>query len=1113
LNSKIGLSFMKIISAILITITLLISIPLIDSGSSLIYAKKDPSSILNKPHDYNKFVCGTRADHSLHTRAILDHEINLKRLSNLQFSPSVSADFEDGDIAVMVDDGTLLIPPGSNTFDLDGLTLLFTPDINGFYDVDTVEFTFDASFGINLNAGDDTDHEFQFKAGFSFPFFDFTWTDIWIRSNGNVTFGSTGTPNFYAATDFSLQLPMIAALFGDLDPSSGGGVFAKEEATKFTVTWNAVPEFGVNNTNTLQLVLNDDGSFQITYNSIGMAAPVTGLFVGYNSGRAGATVQEIDFSSAFPIDGGNNDKLFELFTALIVFPKIDLIALFNKFYETHDDIFDQLVVYTNFTTQSSTVAGAFHFGISTSVLGINRPPVDNTSFFGSAGRLKSYLWMNQLSFWPSDPYSRVLNTGNSVLSILGQETGHRWNSFLRFDPGTGVSNLLLGRGLVHWSTYLGFEVSSTMDGGNNWEEIAPNTFENKSFVDYFSNLDQYTIGLRAPEEVPPFFYISSASNDILAARTPGTVFPGTQATGTRVEVTIEEVIAVEGPRIPARDSAQKDYHQAFILLVQQGTVPSNFQINQLQVYMDEWRKYWNVATDGRSTMSTNLSIELDVAAVEGLVKDASTDLPIKNILAVNLETGVNQSVAAGGYYTWRTLAESVGEPDGSFTQIISAYPYIPDTSVVPVTFNSTITQNINLTKLPTGSLEGTITNSGTGTPVVEALVVIEVFSDIIGAFEIEVSTDATGKYSFADLFVPHQGVISYEGLTIYPDFPGANFKVGEITVEDGITATMDIEVEVANILLVNDDPNGEYGHNFTNVLDNIKVTYNHWIIAEKGNAPAPAANSETTYPIIIWYSGDDTGNSISAEEEDSLITFLDAGGRLFLTGQNIIENLSPSSLLLTNYLQVSHGGNSTQVLATSIRGNQVFSGNNTFSISGTGGANNQISSDILNISGTAVGALIYGTSGANVAAVTVDDGNSKIFLTGFGFEGIVSDADNFTTPKQLMFNVLTWFGVTGLVSVDDELVSSLPKEFSLKQNYPNPFNPITTIEYELAKAGELQLIVYNVLGQEIARLVDGMKSAGKHIVIWDASKYSSGIYFYRLESENFRETRKLILLK
>ncbi|MCH8289165.1 MAG: hypothetical protein IID12_08685, partial [Candidatus Marinimicrobia bacterium] len=258
----------RIFSTKLITIVILTA--LLNSGSSFIYAEEDPGNIPNQPHDYNKFICGTRADHALHLKSILSHAENVKRLSKIQLAPSVSADFDDGDVAVMVDDGTLLIPPGSNPFDLDGLTLLFTPNGSGGYDVATVEFTFDASLGTNLFAGDDTNHEFNLTGGFSFPFFNSTRTNIWVRSNGNVTFGAVGNPSFFDPADFGLELPMIAAFFGDLDPSAGGGVFAKEEVTKFTVTWNAVPEFGVSNTNTVQLVLNDDGSFQITYNGIGM---------------------------------------------------------------------------------------------------------------------------------------------------------------------------------------------------------------------------------------------------------------------------------------------------------------------------------------------------------------------------------------------------------------------------------------------------------------------------------------------------------------------------------------------------------------------------------------------------------------------------------------------------------------------------------------------------------------------------------------------------------------------------------------------------------------------------------------------------------------------------
>ncbi|MCH7886693.1 MAG: T9SS type A sorting domain-containing protein [Candidatus Marinimicrobia bacterium] len=1124
MNSPVQRTF----SSKLITIGIITLITLLYTGSSVIYAKKDPSDITNQPHDYNKFICGTRADHSLHSKAKLIHAENLKRLSDLQLAPSVSADFDEGDVAVMVDDGILIRPPAANPFDLDGLTFLFTPNVSGGYDVDTVSFSFDTTFGLNVLAGDDTNHEFILTGGFSFPYFDTTWTNIWVRSNGNVTFGDIGNPSFFDPNDFGLELPMIAAFFGDLDPSVGGSVHAKEELTKFTVTWNAIPEFGVSNSNTLQLVLNNDGSFQVTYNGLGISVPDNGtLIVGFNSGRIDATVQAVDFS-AVPIAGDSSDILFELFKPVDPLPSLDAVAIFKKFYETHDDIYDQLIILSDFDQFDaiSPNAGAFHLGISNSVLGIHVDTFDFSEAYGSAGRLKSYLWMSELDQWPDDPFTRNFGFGsNSFLTVMGQEAGHRWLSRLRFDPGTGVSDLLLGRSLAHWSTFLGFELTSTMEGGNNWVEIAPNTYENQSFVDYFSNLDQYAIGLRAPEEVPPFFYISSASNNRIAARTVGTVSPGSQATGTRVEVTVEDVIAAEGARIPARDSAQKDLQQAFILLVQQGTLPSDADLDKTKRFVAAWKDYWVVATDGRSTMSTNLDTVLDVAAVEGIVEDAITNLPIENILAINLDTGVEQTVAAGGYYTWRTLADSVGEPDGSFTQIISAYPYFPDTSVVSVTFNTTITQDISLTELPTGSIAGTITNSNSGASV-EAQVVLHVFSEIIGAFDIEAATDGSGGYSFADLYITHPGVISYEGITIYPDFPGILTEFGEVAVEEGIVSTVDIEVDAGDILLVNDDPNSGYSDYYTDVLDSLNVTYHHWFTAEIGIAPAPAAATETGYPIIIWYTGDETANSLSASEEDSLAAFLDAGGRLFLTGQNIVENLPDTSDLLTNYLQVSHGGTSGLFFASGVEGNPVTFGLNLFGVSGGDGANNQTSKDILIPTGIAADAMTYGTTGSDVAAVTVDDGNYKVFLTGFGFEGLNSGNTVFTSPEELMFRTLTWFGIPGLVSVEDEIVTALPKEFSLGQNYPNPFNPETSINYAIPQDASVRLTIYNILGQKISTIVDEQKSSGVYSVSWNGrnntgNQVASGLYFYRLEAKHitngnqriFVDAKKMLLLR
>ena len=91
--------------------------------------------------------------------------------------------------------------------------------------------------------------------------------------------------------------------------------------------------------------------------------------------------------------------------------------------------------------------------------------------------------------------------------------------------------------------------------------------------------------------------------------------------------------------------------------------------------------------------------------------------------------------------------------------------------------------------------------------------------------------------------------------------------------------------------------------------------------------------------------------------------------------------------------------------------------------------------------------------------------------------------------------------------------NDVPQEFALKQNYPNPFNPVTTIEFDLAQAGEVSLKVYNLLGQEVATLVNDNLQANRYQVRWDATGFASGMYVYRLEVGDQVEVRKMILLK
>jgi len=97
--------------------------------------------------------------------------------------------------------------------------------------------------------------------------------------------------------------------------------------------------------------------------------------------------------------------------------------------------------------------------------------------------------------------------------------------------------------------------------------------------------------------------------------------------------------------------------------------------------------------------------------------------------------------------------------------------------------------------------------------------------------------------------------------------------------------------------------------------------------------------------------------------------------------------------------------------------------------------------------------------------------------------------------------------------VVDNANDLLPSAFELVQNFPNPFNPTTTISFTLPKKANVRLVVFNVLGQSVATLVNGEMPAGAHEVVWDADESPTGVYFYRLSAEKESITRKMLLLK
>jgi len=98
-------------------------------------------------------------------------------------------------------------------------------------------------------------------------------------------------------------------------------------------------------------------------------------------------------------------------------------------------------------------------------------------------------------------------------------------------------------------------------------------------------------------------------------------------------------------------------------------------------------------------------------------------------------------------------------------------------------------------------------------------------------------------------------------------------------------------------------------------------------------------------------------------------------------------------------------------------------------------------------------------------------------------------------------------------SIRENYIGIQPNEFNLYKNYPNPFNPSTTIEFTIPTSEFVSVKIFNLLGEEVATLVNGTLQSGNHTYVFDGSKLASGVYMYRIEAGEWMDVKKMILLK
>ena len=380
-------------------------------------------------------------------------------------------------------------------------------------------------------------------------------------------------------------------------------------------------------------------------------------------------------------------------------------------------------------------------------------------------------------------------------------------------------------------------------------------------------------------------------------------------------------------------------------------------------------------------------------------------------------------------------------------------------------------------------------------------------------------------------------------FTVAPGFPNKKVNFTFHVCGNGGTYCTDlirgVNIGLTEVLLVDDDDYSSGDSNYVaiyqGVLDQLDVLFDVW---DKKAAPEPSF-ALSSYPILIWFTGNHRVSLFSSQDVQKLMDYLDGGGNLFLTSQDAAQKLSSSgewidSLFLVDYLHASYGGGygHERYLAVGVPGDPV--GDTLYMFFGEISAPaNQISKDILLPDLDATEILKYTTSfhslGDSVAGIKYQ-GDFKVVFFGFGFEGMDSSGNKFlgrylSKPAFVMERVLNWLRGSSDVFDWGEEFTSLPKAIHLYQNYPNPFNPSTNITFTVYGSQftvhtpiHTTLKIYNIRGELVRTLLDEVKPPGVYSVIWDGKnqkgdEVSSGIYFYQLKAKDHSEVRKMILLK
>jgi hypothetical protein len=552
-----------------------------------------------------------------------------------------------GDLIVMeLDDSAL---GKANLFDLTGHTLRFTPDGSG-YRVASGPLNWDSDYGPEIASA-----EANFKR-FAFPFSGKSWNSLLVGTTGSIRFGASekdvgldpyGHREGGVVLDRFDELAEAAGKLIDkapaicvfLKPRMSGPHYVKELSDRVVVTWDLIEPFGglldftwFKTINRFQAVLNRDGSIEMSYKELAAKDAVVGIY----PVTSGAVKPRAAHFSSLSQKDGPYGVIYESFHYLAVPKPQDLSCTIIK---ALGDRFDFLAYYSDFRIDSQEASTPSDGPIGGSVTGIGNTEHDQTNQVLESrctqGRFQlgfaQPVWVGSNEAQERPPegapvgnshditfYAHQLGEGspdgkpfpyNYAIGHLGHEVGHRWSAYV----AAKINGKTISLGAwPHWASGLQARVAfpyslpteaSTLGGGV-WQDNLDGTYtqlRDGYFVPAagYSYLDLYLMGLISAAEVPDFFIL----NNLARVSTDTNGHPIFR--GGRTKVTIQDVIAAQGPRSPDVDHSQRRFNIGVVVVVEHGQSPSHELIGRANGIRREWIEYWETTTGRRASMTAN----------------------------------------------------------------------------------------------------------------------------------------------------------------------------------------------------------------------------------------------------------------------------------------------------------------------------------------------------------------------------------------------------------------------------------------------------------------------------------------------------------------------------